>query len=249
MATLLLFEELMLVGTHPEKGKRLIQRNLQASLAMALMIDGLLEDCIEPTQTGVSTRYRATEGEGGFVGMLMHETEVRINAHSGRRGEPVLANWLNTLLAMRDLEARVMKQLEEKGLVTQQKSRSSGLFVKTIYPHVEPRRRADIVTGLTYLLANQHKPTAHQALLIKILSPSLFYMQLLEGIPGHSRNAAAQHFFTIVKTPVYHFGIEELIPADLAPRLNFRSNGNANAAQVVSDFVETMRLGIASSMA
>lgn len=248
MQSLHFFEELLLVGTHPEKGRVLISNKLEQSLAAALLIDGLFEDCIELTQTGIETRPRATEGEGGFVGGLLHSVELGLGAYRGRGAAPSTPNWLGMLASMGNLKGRCFEQLVAKGLVTTRKDRSSGLFVRTVYPHTNPRLREDLVANLLYLLANQQKPTGHQAILIKLLSPSLFYMKLLAPIPPHSRAGAVQHFFRIATTPVYHFGVEQYLPPDLIPRLRFRSNGRLNAAEIVSTWVEDLRLAISTNL-
>jgi hypothetical protein len=184
MADLTLAEELLLVALDDEKGADTANwsSGVEAGLAGALLLELAAAGCL----THEDGRLVPVSCEAP-TDRLAAETLGVIRADAKRRDAKA---WIGRLTKeLKPLRARVAERLVERGILEERRHRRLGLFETTRYPARDPEPERRLRDALADVLVTGREPTAHEAMLIALLSA---YDLVKRVVPRDDRRPAGK---------------------------------------------------------
>jgi hypothetical protein len=184
MTDLTLAEELLLVALDDEKGADTANwsSGVEAGLAGALLLELAAAGCVAYEDGKVVPVSCAPPADP-----LAAETLDAIRADDRRRDAKA---WIGRIpKALEPLRTRVAGRLVDRGILEERRHRRLGLFEATRYPERDPEPERRLRDALTDVLVAGREPTAHEAMLIALLSA---YDLVKRVVPRDDRRAAGK---------------------------------------------------------
>jgi hypothetical protein len=180
--SLILAEELLLLGYDDEAGTRRTTWDLANGLAGALLLDLGEAGCV-----AAEGKHLTATGRRAPEHPLLAETLALIaNAAKPRNAK----EWLGRLgHELRPLEQRVAQGLVDRGVLTEEERRVLKVFRTTRYPEADPEPERALRARLAAILLDERDPGPQDALLLSILMP---YDLVKRLVPRERRREAGK---------------------------------------------------------